>query len=288
MQNYAQGEIKQLGVYYKSTAFTTAHTTTIQAICTALASNHKPISSVILAGEISGTAALSAFTTNLHTLSNPNVSVTIGQDGANLGHYIFKATGKSITNLGECLGAVAKSAVNESIAWFGKYQVASSELDVIRFANGELYTDLSDSLITNLDSYGFLFLRKVSGLSGTYHNRPYTAVSLTSDYAFIYSNRTIDKFIANIRATVLPAVGSNVRVQSDGTLSPDSINYFKSLAEQGADVLLRAGEISDYAIIIDPSQDVLSTSTLEITAQVLPTGVADFITINVGFTTSLS
>jgi len=288
MQNFAQGEIKQLGVYYKSTAFSTAHLTTIQALLNTLATNHKPISSVIVAGEISGTSSLAAFTTNLHTLSNPNVSVTIGQDGANLGNHLFKAVAKSITNLGECLGAVAKSAVNESIAWFGKFQVASTELDVIKFANGELYTDLSDSLITNLDSYGYLFLRKVSGLSGTYHNRPYTAVALTSDYAFIYSNRTIDKFIANIRATVLPAVGSNVKVQSDGTLSPDSINYFKTLAEQGADVLLRAGEISDYAIIIDPSQDVLSTSTLEITAQILPTGVADFITINVGFTTSLS
>jgi hypothetical protein len=32
MQNFAQGEIKQIGIYYKSTAFSTAHCTTLQAI----------------------------------------------------------------------------------------------------------------------------------------------------------------------------------------------------------------------------------------------------------------
>ena len=241
-----------------------------------------------MAGEISGTASLATITTNLHTLSDPNVSVAIGQDGANTGYHIFKATGKSITNVGEQLGCVALSKVNESIAWFGKFQVASSELDTIAFANGEKYTDLSNGLITSLDSQGFCFLRKVDDLTGTFHNRPYTCVSLTDDYAFIYSNRTIDKFIKNIRATVLPAVGSTVKVNADGTLSGDVINYFKSLASQGADVLLRNSEISEYQILIDPDQDVLTTNEIVITAKVLPTGVADFITINVGFTTSIS
>ena len=288
LQNFAVGEIKQLGIYYKSTAFVTAHCTTIQAILDTLETNHKPISSVILSGEISGTASLAGYTTNLHTLTASGVSVTIGQDGANTGNHIFKATGKSITNLGQVLGSVAKSSVSQSIAWVGGFKVNSTELNTIAFANGEKYNDLSDGVIANLDSYGFLFLRNYVGTSGTYHNRPYTAVALTSDYAFIYLNRTIDKFIANVRATVLPALGSNVKLNTDGTLSGDAINSFKSLAQQGGDVLLRAGELSDYAIIIDPSQDILSTNTLTITAQLLPLGVADFITINVGFTTSLS
>ena len=288
MQNFAQGEIRQMGVYFKSTAFATSQCNAIQSVCTALEAVYKPISSVIMAGEISGTASLATLTTNLHTLSDPNVSVAIGQDGANTGYHIFKATGKSITNVGEQLGCVALSKVNESIAWFGKFQVASSELDTIAFANGEKYTDLSNGLITSLDSQGFCFLRKVDDLTGTFHNRPYTCVSLTDDYAFIYSNRTIDKFIKNIRATVLPAVGSTVKVNADGTLSGDVINYFKSLASQGADVLLRNSEISEYQILIDPDQDVLTTNEIVITAKVLPTGVADFITINVGFTTSIS
>lgn len=287
MQNAANGEIKQMGVYYKSTSFATSHANAIQSVCNALSTANKPISSVCIAGEISGTANVTSLT-NLHLLSDKNVSVTIAQDGANLGYHLFKATGKSITNLGEFVGAVALSKVSESIAWFGKFQVATTELDTIHFANGQAYLDLSDSTITNLDSYGYCFLRKVQDLNGTFHNRPYTAISSTSDYAFVYSNRTIDKAVKNVRATVLPAVGSNVKVNSDGTLSPDAINYFKTLAEQGLDNLLRVQELSDYNVIIDPSQDILATSTLEITVELLPLGVADFITVNIGFTNALS
>jgi hypothetical protein len=97
----------------------------------------------------------------------------------------------------------------------------------------------------------------------------------------------MDKAIKNVRSTVLPALGSNVTVNSDGTLSIDAVNYFKSLASQGMDNLLRSAEISNYQIIINPAQNVLSTNSLVITVKVQPTGVADFITINIGFTTQL-
>lgn len=288
IQNFAQGEIKQMGVYYKSTSFATSACNALQSVCTALAGNNKPLSSVILAAEISGTADITTISTNLHALSCPNVSVTIAQDGANVGYKLFKATGKSITNVGEMLGAVALSKVSESIAWFGKFQVASAELDTLAFANGQAYLSLSDAAITNLDSYGFCFLRKVIDLNGSFHNRPYTSVSLTNDYAFIYSNRTIDKAIKNLRQTILPSVASPIKVNADGTLSVDVINFFKSLGQQALDTMLRNAELSNYQILIDPSQDVLSTNTLELTAELQPLGVADFITINVGFTLALS
>lgn len=287
MQNYAQASIKQMLVYHKGTAFATSQCNGIQSVCTTLETNHKPIWNVILAGEISGTANVNTVTTNLHTLSAPNVQVCIGQDGANQGYKLFKATGKSITNGGEMLGATSLARVNESIAWFGKFQVSSTELDTIAFANGQEFTTVSDGVVTNLDSYGYCFLRKVPGLTGTYHNRPYTCVSLTSDYAFSYSNRVIYKCIENVRATVLPAVASPIKFNTDGTLSGDTVNYFKTLAAQGLDVVLNANEISAYETIIDPEQNVISTNTLEITVKILPLGVADFITINIGFTTAL-
>lgn len=287
LQNYAQGEINLLGVYQKHTAFATSQCNGIQSVCTTLETAHKPIASVILSGEISGTADITTFTTNLHTLSDSNVSVTIAQDGAATGYHLFKATGKSITNLGEVLGCVALASVHESIAHLGKFQVASTELDTLAFANGQAYSALSDGTITALDTQGFLILRKVVDLTGSFHNRPYTCVSITNDYAFIYSNRVMTKATKNMRATVLPAVGSSVTTNSDGTLSLDSLNYFKTLTQQGLNNLLRNGEISNYSVDIDSTQDILSTGTLEISARIQPKGVADFITINVAFTTSI-
>lgn len=288
MQNFALGSIMQMSVYQKGTAFATSQTNGIQTVCTTLEGVHKPISSVILAAEISGTANVTSLTSNLHALSNKNVSVCIGQDGANVGYHLFKATGKSITNCGEMLGAVALAKVSESIAGFGKFQVASTELDTLAFANGQVYTEVSDGAIVNLDTLGYCFLIKVQDLNGSFHNRPYTCVSLTNDYAFIHSNRTIDKSIKNLRSTILPAVASEIDVNSDGTLSGDVINYFKSLGKQGLDTMIRFSELSNYAIIIDPAQNILSTGELVLTAKLQPKGIADFITINVGFTTSIT
>jgi hypothetical protein len=287
LQNAALGEIVQMAVYQKSTAFATSQTNALQSVNNTLTSENRPISSIVIGAEISATASVATINTNLRALSNPSVSVTIAQDGANKGYKLFKATGKSITNVGQVVGAIALSKVNESIAWLGRFQVASSELDTLAFANGQLYSSVSTGTVNNLDNLGFMLLRKVSGLSGSFHNRPYTCVSSTSDYAFVYSNRTMDKAIKNVRSTVLPALGSNVTVNSDGTLSIDAVNYFKSLASQGMDNLLRSAEISNYQIIINPAQNVLSTNSLVITVKVQPTGVADFITINIGFTTQL-
>lgn len=287
MQNFAQGEIKQLGIYQKSTAFATSATNGIQTVCSALEVLHKPLI-CILGAEISATTTVATITDNLHTLSNPQVSVTIGQDGGGIGHTLWNATAKSITNVGEFLGAVALSKVSESVAWFGKFQVASTELDTLDFANGQPYLSLSDGTITNLDTLGYCFLRKVTDLTGSFHNRPYSCVSLTSDYAFIYSNRTIYKAIKNLRGTILPSVGSPIKVNADGTLSTDVINFFKSLGEQSLDTLVRNAEISNYGIIINPAQNVLSTGILTITAQIQPMGVADFIVVNIGFTLSIT
>lgn len=287
VQNFAEGGINQMGIYQKSASFATSQCNAIQTQCTALEAVNKPIQ-VILGAEISGTANITSLSSNLHALSDPNVSVTIGQDGGNVGSHLFYATGKSITNVGEMLGAVALSKVSESIAWTGKFQVSASELDTVAFANGQLFKDVSDGAVVNLDTLGYCMLLKIQDQNGTYHNRPYTCVSLANDYAFIHPNRTIYKAIKNLRATILPAVGSPIKVNTDGTLTADVINYFKTLAQQGLNALLRNDELSNYAVIINPEQDVLSTSTLEITAQLQPIGTADFITINVGFVVSIS
>jgi hypothetical protein len=46
-------------------------------------------------------------------------------------------------------------------------------------------------------------------------------------------------------------------------------------------------ELSAHKIIINPAQDVLATSTLELTLQNVPLGVARIIRINVGFVKSV-
>lgn len=285
LQNFANGEIKQLGIYQKTTAFATSQTTTLQAILDALETNHKPISSVVYNAEISATSDLTTLA-NLKLLSNKNVSVAIGQDGDNLGFKLYKATGKSIGCMGTELGAIALAKVNESIAWIGKFNVAAAEYDKLAFANGTVYTTLSDGSIANLEAFGYNFLKKWRVL-GSYFTKPNTCIALTSDYTYVYNNRVIDKAIRSIDTFLLPQLASPLVVNADGTLSEDTIGFFQSLCDRALEVMQRDFELSAFSVVIDPSQDVLTDNELTIAVKLVPVGVADTITVNIGFALSI-
>jgi hypothetical protein len=100
--------------------------------------------------------------TDLGALNNPKVSAVISQDGAALGALIALAYGKSVTNLGAALGAVSLAKVSEDIAYVAKFNLSNgTECDTIAFANGQLFTAISDGLVTQLDSFRYIFPEKV-------------------------------------------------------------------------------------------------------------------------------
>ena len=284
MQNYALGAIRQLGVYTQA-AYATGTVTLLQTQATNNEANHKPLE-ILYNPDFAGTADLTALTTT-HSLSSQNVSVMFGQDGAAKGYKLWKATNKSIGCLGTCLGAVAFAKVSESIAWVSKFNVANTEYETLNFANGQVYNVISDGSINNLDAKGFVFLRKHTSLTGSYFNNPYTSTLVTSDYSRINNNRTINKAIRGMRTFLLPALASPIKVNEDGSLTDDVIAYFESLCKRALDVMQRDAEVSAFSVRIDPTQDVLSTSTLEISVSIVPLGSADNIEVNVGFAVSI-
>lgn len=288
MINYAQGAIKQIGVFEKNVAFSTAQLTALQAIATAATAVYKPVQ-IVLNAEISATVSVASLT-NLTTLTAPKVSATIAQDGAGEGYHIYKATGKTVGTVGAILGAISFASVSDSIAWIQKFNMASggTELDTIAFSNGQLYTALADSQFESLNNYGYVFLRKIVGISGSYWSDSKTAVSSTSDYSTIENNRVYDKVTRVVRAALLPTLSGPIKVNADGTLSLDTIGYYESLANQPLVQMEADNELSAHKVIINPTQNVLSTSTLELTIQLVPIGVARFIEVNVGFVVSVA
>ena len=287
MVNFSAGAIKQFGVYENNVAFTAAQCAALQAIATANAAVYKPIQ-ILHNAEISGTASVASLAT-LATQTAPNVSVTIAQDGANDGYHIYMATGKSIGTVGALLGAVSFAKVSESIAWVSKFNMAlGSELDTIAFSNGQLYSALADSQFESLNNYAYVFLRKIVDIAGSYWSDSKTTVTPTSDYATIENNRVYQKITRVVRANMLPALSSPLKVNADGTLTAATIGYFESLANAPLVQMEADGELSAHKIIINPAQNVLATSTLELTLQNVPLGVARIISINVGFVTSVA
>jgi hypothetical protein len=286
MQNYAQGAIKQISVFEKNVAFSTAQLSALQSIANANEAVYKPLQ-IILNAEISATPSVATLV-DLSTSTAPNVSVCIAQDGANNGYYIYQATNKSVGAIGAMLGAVSLAVVSESIAWVSKFNMAlGAELDTIAFSNGQVYTALADSQFESLNNYSYVFLRKLTGITGSYWSDSKTTVSPTSDYATIENNRVYQKITRVVRANMLPALSSPLKVNADGTLTAGTIGYFETLANNPLVQMEADGELSAHKVIINPAQDVLATSTLELTLQNVPLGVARIIKINVGFVKSV-
>lgn len=165
IQNFANGEIRQLGISLSHEVFASSQLTTIQGELDTLTTEHKPLS-VLFHSDLSS-ATLSALA-NLTTLSNERVSMLIGEEGdyhqpaydndkaylsgekvtfqgkayiskaATTGNAPWDATkwtelrenlqaisGFSIGTMGTTLGDVSFVKVNENIGWVGKINVVS-------------------------------------------------------------------------------------------------------------------------------------------------------------------
>jgi hypothetical protein len=73
-----------------------------------------------------------------------------------------------------------------------------------------------------------------------------------------------------------------------GKLDMHRVKYLEAQGSIALDWMMRNGELSGYKVTIDPDQNVLSTSAISVTVQLVPVGVARVITVTVGFVTKLS
>lgn len=277
MNTAAAGKIRQVGVFFTNFADLTA---VHQTGATALEAAHAPIQ--VVAGYTG--AALTLGTVADQAINTaPNVSVLIAGDGDGKGKALATALTKPyIPAVGAVLGLIALASVHESIAWVEPFNLSNgSELEVIRLADG--LNNPTDTTLSGLNDKRYLVLRKHVGISGTYMNDSHTAVAGTNDYAYIESNRTIQKAKRGIRTALLPQLNSPLTVDADtGKLAIGSIKYFEGLASRPLDQMLSASEISAYGIYINPDQNVLSTSKLQIQVKIVPRGVARNIEVLIG------
>ena len=287
LRDFAEGKIRQVGVYVTSVAFASSQVTSLQAIATASGTAKKPISNIVYAPDISGTTDLATLP-DLRLLTASNVTVCIGQDAGNEGAALYATATKSITCMGALLGAISLAKVSESIAWVGKFNVAATELDKIAFANGTLFKTLTDAAVDAINTKGYVFLRKLVGIDGSYFNDSFTSTTITSDYATIENNRTIDKAIRNIRTALLPDLNRPLFVDSAGKLANETIEYFSTLSGRPLEQMKNERDLSEFKVTIDPNQNVLSTSKLVVAVQLVPVGVARAIEVNIGFTVKIS
>lgn len=286
LQAFADGKIRQMGIFTSDAALVTATLDTIQAECEGLAADYMPLQVLY---SFDGANFDLATAADLRALSNNYVSVVIGEDGNADGAALATAQGYSISCLGAALGAVAAAQVNENIGWVKKFNVAgATELTKPVFIDGTDVNTTALSLLSTLTDKGYIFLRTFIGRGGTYFNDAPTAVAATSDYAYIENNRTIEKAVRLVYARLLDELNAPVEIDPDsGQLSAEYIEHLKALGEQALVQMANDREVSGYAVLINPAQDVLSTSEVVVTVQIVPVGVSRKLTVNIGFTTNI-
>jgi hypothetical protein len=295
LQVTSGGVIRQVAVY-TTTNFdiTGSQISTLHGIADHLSTIEKQPLSILFASNFSNVSDSSGILelSELPDLSEGTssyVSVVIGQDGNSTGNKLFTYTGKSTTCLGALLGAVSRSKVSENIGWVKNFNLSENELDVIKFADGTSYREVAESLLSVLNDRHYIFLRKHVGINGSYFNDSHTAVSEASDYATIENNRTIDKAIRNIRTFLIPELNGPLFVDPDtGNLSEDTSAFFQNLAGRPLEQMQRDQELSGFQVIVNPNQNVLSSSKLVIVVKLVPVGVARQIQVNIGFTVKIS
>ena len=86
-----------------------------------------------------------------------------------------------------------------------------------------------------------------------------------------------------VDSVMTPFICSPAIYNSNGTLNDSILNSINNVLSITIDNMVLAGEISNFRIVIDPTQKVLTTKKLSIVISIIPVDSLDYIDINIDF-----
>lgn len=279
MLNAANGRIRTLAVSQKSGAGVTVANgldedvdvaaVNGQALAAEYASNFKPLKVIIDGKDFNGTVNdLKDYKTTTHQ----RVSILIA------------GTGGKNAAVGLLIGRLAANGVQTSIA-----RVKDGDLGILTadFTDDNPIEDLENAWDAIHDK-GYIFLRTIPGKSGYFFTDDPTLTADSDDLSAVKRVAVIDKATLIALDIATDYINEEFTLDASGKISAALIGNIKADIENAINTnMTDAGEISGCKATIDPDQNILSTSTLAITLQVLPVAYSKYINIDLGFTTSL-
>ncbi len=87
---------------------------------------------------------------------------------------------------------------------------------------------------------------------------------------------------------MLPFLNSPIKIDpSNGTIDKLTIVNWTNVMSNELSKMVKDSEISAYSVYIDPTQNILLTSTVYVTINIVPFGTARNIEVTIGFVASL-
>lgn len=191
--------------------------------------------------------------------------------------------------IGLLLGRIAKNSVEVSVA-----RVADGAIKASKLAFGS--ADITKSDVSTLCTKGYIVPRTWVGKSGFFWCADSLATAVTDDYGLIQRRRTIDKAFRIAYKALIEEVGMQIPVTSDGTIPVSTAKSIEALVETALEKgMTNQGNLgtdpdddtdNGVKVFVDPTQNVVSTSTLNVNVKVKPYGYAYYINCDLSFYTN--
>lgn len=249
-----------------------------QALAAEEFEQHRPVFVAIGAHGLTGSAADA---TDLKTQAAEYVSVVAAAD------HLLSPTEPAV---GTLLGIISAAQVHLNIGWVNDDFQLMGDGSFLQagLSTGVANEDLPEGELGAYHDKGYIVALQHPGADGFFFSDSPTCTADDSDFSTIENVRTVNKAATLIRAALLPQLKGPLRLNADGTLQAQVLNELEQRGRSGIEVqMARTGEISALDVYIDPEQQVLSGSTLEVKFSVVPVGVARHIEATVGLTTAL-
>lgn len=196
-------------------------------------------------------------------------------------------TGSEGAAMGTFAGRVAAAPVQRNI---GRVRDGALAPAVMYLGTKKVEDAIDD--ITAIYDKGYITPRTYVGEAGYFFTDDRLCCEETDDYAHLTGRRTIDKAYRIAYATLLNYMLDEIAVNTDGTMQTGILKSWQATVEDAIDAqMTAAGELSadtggggsGAQCYIDPSQNVVATSQIELTLKVRPFGYAREIIVNLGF-----
>ncbi len=215
-------------------------------------------------------------------LINPLAGVvTIKGTGDRVSIFVGNTeVGKRFASIGRFLGRLAAIPVHQSIARVKTGPFAGSGA----LTSGLALSGYSNAQLASLHDAGYIALRSLPGMSGVYVTYDVTLAAATSDFQTIALRRVMDKAIRLSYQTYLYELNDTIEIGSDGKLLPTKVSYIEDVVARTLRTrMLAEGNCSAVKVYVNPAQNVLATSSIEVTVKITPLGTLKDIVVKLGF-----
>ena len=206
--------------------------------------------------------------------------------GVVLGDSVSGSAGAAV---GLVAGRLAAEPVQRSLA-----RVRSGAIKAEAMYIGTNLAEIGDPDVAN--DLGYIVPRTFVCKSGYYWSDDHLATEASDDYCAIPRRRVIDKAYRITYKTIVDEVAENVPVNAEGKLAAFHCKGVETSVESAiVNSMTSEGNLgndpdnaSDLGVqcYIDPDQNILATSRLEVNLKVKPHGYSKYIDVKLGFKTA--